>query len=100
MNENIAGPNLIIGVNLGPYLLTTESNDTGEVYTVVLRYKNNKIIERSYSKDLEEKDKKKVELDYKKRAELDYDLVHKVLLHYNGVNPVKEQCDYDLIERN
>jgi hypothetical protein len=88
MNKNIPGKILICGTNIGPYLLTCEDNGT---HDVILRYNNISVIERKYSKDVEKFDVK---------AKLDYEMIRQVLLHYNGINPYREQCYFDLIDKD
>lgn len=95
MNENIPGDGMINGTNIYPYLLTHEDNKD-DSHSVILYYNNIKIINHKFSKEKHSKDAEQ----YNIRAKLDYDLIRQVLLHYNGINPYREQCDFDLIDRD
>jgi hypothetical protein len=92
MNKNIPGEIMVSGTNIGPYLLTCEDNKD-DSYSVILRYNNVKLIDRKekHSKDVD---------SYNQRAKLDYDMIRQVLLHYDGINPYREQCDFDLIDKD
>lgn len=95
MIKNIPGDGIVAGTNIGPYLLSYESDPTGSFFDVILRYNNIKIVDRRYDSKYSEKLE-----EYKERAKLDYNLIRQVLLHSDDINPFREQCDFDLIERN